>query len=92
MTAQGFVTRMAAKRICYVGHSVSPDALFPLTPALSLGEWEQRRQFLDISPSAGLADSLASVLPLPEGEGWGEGEEHVRPVRAADASKLAFRR
>ena len=51
---------------------------FPLTPALSLGErvecmprWAGSRHF-------GLSNDWANVLPLPWGEGWGEGEETFR--------------
>ena len=60
--------------------------LFPLTPALSLGEREKRRPrrsgaaLLGSTPrheqTAGLAlqPTLAAILPLPKGEGRGEGK------------------
>ncbi len=54
------------------------DVLFPLTPTLSRGERENTGQ-----PVVG-AEVLThfmhrtSWLPLPTGEGWGEGEQVVR--------------
>ena len=49
-------------------------ALFPLTPALSLGEREPRRPSLGQTCVVRIADALALIHPLPEGEGRGEGE------------------
>ncbi len=57
----------------------SSDIAFPLTPALSLRERENRGQSLGGSWRANLARQLASVLPLPKGEGRGEGEQTTRP-------------
>jgi len=50
------------------------DVAFPLTPALSLGERVKPIQFLDQSVRLGLAHRWMMQLPLPKGEGWGEGE------------------
>ena len=62
------------------------DVLFPLTPALSLGERENRSQSLD-NPSRGrFSDARAVMLPLPKGEGRGEGEQTVRPPRPLDVT------
>jgi len=53
------------------------DVSFPLTPALSLGERGNR------SPSTGrpapreFEETRAERLPLPKGEGWGEGEQRA---------------
>jgi hypothetical protein len=46
---------------------------FPLT-ALSLGEREKRRQSVDESSGAGVVESRPCLLPLPQGEGQGEGK------------------
>jgi hypothetical protein len=60
------------------GHTNGPDDSFPLTPALSLGEREVPGSALGSIRSRRPygSDPLrkgATVLPLPEGEGWGEG-------------------
>src|SRR5439155_19285545 len=55
-------------------HSFAP---FPLTPTLSLGERGHGAPRVR-EPSAGWqCDALSSILPLPEGEGRGEGEQNV---------------
>src|ERR1700745_595112 len=51
---------------------------FPLTPALSLGERENRFPVVEKTPRPGLLGALPTILPLPKGEGRGEGEERVR--------------
>ena len=58
-------------------HATAPVA-FPLTPALSLGEREPRRSALEKPKRLGFVGRLAKVLPLPKGEGWGEGERTLR--------------
>jgi hypothetical protein len=58
---------------------MSSCALFPLTPALSLRERGNRIQSHDKSGPFDLARTGRSPLPLPEGEGWGEGERSVDP-------------
>ena len=50
----------------------------PLTPALSLRKREFPCAALECSYDLRFADRLAAILPLPKGEGWGEGEERVR--------------
>src|SRR5438309_1519090 len=54
--------------------------LFPLTPALSLGERGNPFQCFDPSNRARFADGLAAIRPLPEGEGRGEGEGNARSM------------
>jgi hypothetical protein len=61
--------------------------LFPLTPALSLKEREPQGPSLGNPSAPRHATARPMVLPLPEGEGWGEGEQPVLPVNAADLSK-----
>ena len=53
---------------------------FPLTLALSLGERGQQSRVpvsprvLLANPASGFAVGRKTILPLPKGEGWGEGE------------------
>jgi hypothetical protein len=49
-------------------------ALFPLTLALSPGEREQLSTACEYSLNSEHFLALPMVLPLPKGEGWGEGE------------------
>ena len=74
-----------------VGSRSRSDAAFPLTPALSPRERETAGQSLDHSKRANLADTLASIPPLPEGEGWGEGEQAALLSRPPDMSKYLCR-
>jgi len=55
-------------------------APFPLTLALSLREREDVIQSGRIIPRAVFGLRLEPVRPLPEGEGWGEGEGNVGVV------------
>jgi hypothetical protein len=41
---------------------------FPLTPALSLGERENRHQTVGESGGVGIIEDLPWLFPLPEGE------------------------
>jgi hypothetical protein len=51
---------------------------FPLTPALSLWEREDRRQLVGKARRAGIIERRTQLLPLPKGEGWGEGKARVQ--------------
>ena len=54
------------------------DALFPLTPALSLRERERCVPHPAQTEALRFIVSRDAILPLPKGEGWGEGEETAR--------------
>jgi hypothetical protein len=49
-------------------------ALFPLTLTLSPGERESLSPTWEYSLDSEDFPALPMVLPLPKGEGWGEGE------------------
>ena len=51
------------------------NTLFPLTPALSLRERVTSLQSWSTSRRFRLSHALVAVLPLPKGEGRGEGEQ-----------------
>ena len=80
-----------ARRASCSERSWRTDSLFPLTPALSPGEREYQGQSLDISRCVRLAEVLPTILPLPGGEGRGEGECNVRLTAATDFMRLACR-
>ncbi len=79
-------------------HTVAVEASFPLTLTLSLGEREQQPPGV-CSAHSGLGNSVVSIserrrtiLPLPKGEGRGEGEYSVaypavHGLNAADQEK-----
>src|SRR5690349_13391666 len=50
------------------------DVVFPLTPALSLREWGFAETSLDCLNDPSISGHLATIPPLPKGDGWGEGE------------------
>ncbi len=54
---------------------VKGTRLFPLTPALSLGERENRQPRFRQSRAPRLLAARDAVFPLPAGEGQGEGNE-----------------
>src|SRR5436190_11009590 len=65
------------------------DVVFPLTPALSLGERENHWQSGVVSAASRHTMARPRWLQLPEGEGWGEGEHDVqRPIIRRMLSKL----
>ncbi len=65
-------------RALFVEPSGKSGVLFPLTPALSLGERGNLGQSLEVSWRVRCAGALATILPLPKGEGRGEGERIIR--------------
>jgi hypothetical protein len=67
--------------------TLKSDVVFPLTPALPLRERGRRGQSFDNSKRASLAGALATILPLPQGEGWGEGEQTAHLPRASDVTQ-----
>ena len=68
--------RLAAKREwTALGHI---QLAFPLTPALSPRERESRSPSLDKPGCADSPNALATIPPLPKGEGRGEGERGAR--------------
>ena len=78
------------RRFRYVGSHSQSDAAFPLTPTLSLGERENRAQSLDNAGRANLENALTYILPLPWGEGWGEGEQATLPSRPFDLMECSI--
>jgi hypothetical protein len=76
-----------ARGFGYVGSRRQSDAAFPLTPALSLGEREDVRQRVREADTLGTVERLSSVLPLPKGEGWGEGEQAALPSTPFEVAK-----
>ncbi len=63
---------------CFATAPVSASDPFPLTPALSLRERENGRQCVGESEPSGMFERWRRWLPLPEGEGRGEGERGSR--------------
>ncbi|HYV27097.1 MAG TPA: hypothetical protein VFA77_06165, partial [Candidatus Eisenbacteria bacterium] len=67
------------------------DNRFPLTPALSPGERESRIRFLDQPEPFHYGDGRETILPLPGGEGRGEGKESAAtPMARSFAIALTF--
>jgi hypothetical protein len=71
---------MRDERFHPFGSAALADALFPLTPALSLGEREPRPPSVAHAEGLRFAVTRRSLLPLPQGEGRGEGEQAIRPL------------
>ena len=60
------------------------DLTFPLTPSLSLGERvNHSAPFVGTSWLTDVQPRRQMLLPLPKGEGWGEGEGSVRNLLLA---------
>ena len=61
---------------------------FPLTPALSLGERGNGAQRLLLPSAPWLTENWLTMLPLPGGEGRGEGEATgLKPLTAGTKRK-----
>ena len=56
--------------------------LFPLIPALSPGEREKHSPRVSVTERSRCAHPRKAVLPLPRGEGRGEGEERLGTSKA----------
>src|SRR3954471_5004091 len=63
---------------------------FPLTPALSLGEREPTWPVSLQAEAVGLFERLLTILPLPEGEGRGEGNAACVGLRGAKTEMRLF--
>jgi hypothetical protein len=61
------------------------DGLFPLTPTLSPKERENARQRVRAYRMPGMFERRSAWLPLPWGEGWGEGERTERVLPTLEA-------
>src|SRR5204863_6272621 len=72
-----------------IKHTKLADPSFPLTPALSPRERENRSLAIGLSAALALVERRDTWLPLPKGEGRGEGEGRVRS-RGVEASKVGF--
>jgi len=80
--SNAFAGKARLPRVSQRMHRRSLEAPFPLTPALSLGEREDHFQRFEGSDAPGMIERRATCLPLPKGEGRGEGEERIRPLAA----------
>ena len=69
------------------GEGRGEEALFRTLRARFLGRGNPFQRF-DRSNPARFADGLAAILPLPKGEGWGEGKDKVRQPAGRNVTKL----
>jgi len=86
-----FLTITIEETFRYIAADGLAGVGFPLTPALS--PWERESPHTALARSSGLrfAGRLATIRPLPKGEGRGEGEQAERPDTTSDVSKLVYR-
>ena len=63
-----------------IGSAALADVPFPLTPALSLGEREKTPPGEGESDAFNKCNGRRAWLPLPKGEGRGEGEQAIRSL------------
>src|SRR5437868_6840455 len=85
-------TTTAAIRVRHIRCRFCSRGLLPLTPALSPEERESPCPALACSSDLRFAGQLATIPPLPRGEGRGEGEGDVRQPTGHDSMKLLCHR
>jgi tetratricopeptide (TPR) repeat protein len=68
----------------------SPSSNFPLTPALSLRERENRPPGLGRTDASRPGDARDALHPLPEGEGRGEGDQAVQTSVASNVPSASI--
>src|SRR5215471_17719681 len=83
------ITNMATKKFRYIG--ASARCLPPHPSPLPWGEGASSPHFSPFTPSArsgrgGEPQARPAILPLPKGEGWGEGEDAIRQPAGHDAT------
>jgi len=74
-----------ARRSARFVRRVRMAGCIPLTPALSLGERENRRPTVDETRALQFSRDGRVLFPLPEGEGQGEGEQDNAVLRTVKA-------
>ena len=96
MASRNQVRGPQGTNLCFAGTIGVFVRPIPLTPALSPGEREKRRQTVGESGGVELITSLPWLFPLPQGEGQGEGEwtpgVRDRPARCSFGGRCPPRR